>query len=251
MIKKLCLQTWSVRDHMQDAKSIKESFEKLKAMGYDQIQTADERIPYPEFAKLAKEAGIEIVGTHYSFEKMENDIEGAIEEHKLMGTTNMGVGGWGFQTEADVYDFIERANKIADRISKEGMKFTYHNHYHEFRKFGDKTIMEMLAEGLDKDKTSFVLDTYWVQYSGGDSIEWIKKLAGRIDILHLKDMMVDKDCKIVSTEIGNGNMNFKGIIKAAEETGVKYFCVEQESYDGRDSIECVKDSSEYLHKYYM
>ena len=55
---------------------------------------------------------MEIVGTHYSFEKMEEDIEGAIAEHKALGTTNMGIGGYHFKTEEDVNVFIEKANKI-------------------------------------------------------------------------------------------------------------------------------------------
>lgn len=49
------------------------------------------------------------------------------------------------------------------------MKFTYHNHSHEFiRLENGKTAMEMLMEGLDSKNTTFVLDTYWVQHGGGD-----------------------------------------------------------------------------------
>jgi hypothetical protein len=28
--------------------------------------------------------------------------------------------------------------------------------------------MDMLVDGLDPEKISFVLDTYWVQHGGGD-----------------------------------------------------------------------------------
>lgn len=252
---KLCLQLWSVRDYMKDAESIKSTFKKLKEIGYDQVQTAGSPIPYSEMAKLAKEAGIEIVGTHYDFDKMLNDTEGAIEEHKLMGANCMGIGGFFCKTEKEIYEFIEKANTIAARIAKEGMKFTYHNHHGEFQKYGDKTMMQILADGLDKDNTSFVLDTHWVQRGGGDPIEWINKLSGRIDILHLKDMQIirNENGEVIPAfaEIGSGNMNFKGIMEAAKKAGVKYYCVEQDESYGKDPFECVKASSDYIHKNFM
>ena len=98
------------------------------------------------------------------------------------------------------------------------------------------------------------MDTYWVQNAGGDVCKWIEKLAGRIDILHLKDMGIKKDEEGYAisfiTEIGNGNMNFADIIKTAEKAGVKYFCVEQDTCPG-DSLDSVKFSSEYIHKNFM
>ena len=254
MIKKLGLQLYSVRDHMTDEASILDTFKKLKAMGYDEGQTAGCQIPYEKYGEIAKETGIKIVGTHDNFDLMVSDVKQAIKNHKFLDTTNMGIGGRQYTSEQDVIDFIKAANKVANDIYSEGFKFTYHNHSHEFIKFGGKTIMDMLVEGLDPEKTSFVLDTYWVQNAGGDVCKWIEKLAGRIDILHLKDMGIRKDEEGYAisfiTEIGNGNMNFADIIKTAEKAGVKYFCVEQDTCPG-DSLDSVKFSSEYIHKNFM
>ncbi len=260
MIKSIGLQLWSVKDYLKSEDEVKSTFKKLKEMGYDEVQTAGAPVPYEDLARIAKENGLKIVGTHYSFEKMENDIEGAIADHKAMETTNMGIGGYHFKTEEDVNTFIEKANKIADRISKEGMKFTYHNHSHEFVEINGKTVWQRLVDGLDKDKTSFVLDTYWVQAAGGDVVDWIEKLAGRIDIIHLKDMGMwhtdhtgsDTIEKYV-TPVGSGNMNFERIIEASVKAGVKYFCVEfeQEGWDKRDTMKCVEMCSDYLHKNFM
>ena len=251
MIKKIGVQLYTIRKYMETAEDIKNSFAKLKELGYDEVQTAGCKIPYEDFGKYAKEAGITIVGTHDSFDMMLNDLEQSIKNHKALGTTNMGIGGAlsRMKTEEDVIEFIKAANKIADRIYEEGFKFTYHNHSGEFIKFNGKTIMDMLVEGLNPEKTSFVLDTYWVQHGGGDVRYWIEKLAGRIDILHLKDMGRDNNGPYI-TEIGNGNLYFDGIIETALKAGVKYFVVEQDSCPG-DPFDSLKISSDYIHARYM
>lgn len=78
-----------------------------------------------------------------------------------------------------VEKFIEDANKVADRIYEEGMKFVYHNHSHEFCVLSNgKRMIDMLIEGLDPVKTSFELDTCWVQNAGGN-VESLDRKAGR------------------------------------------------------------------------
>lgn len=250
MIKKFGLQLFSVRANFNTEEEARATFKKLADMGYSEAQTAGcYGFAYDKFREMANDAGIEIVGTHDNFDMMKKDIEGSIENHKKLGTTNMGIGGFRPTCAKDVEEFIEAANKIAKRIAKEGMKFTYHNHSQEFIKLDNgKTTMEMLMEGLDKENTSFVLDTYWVQNAGGDVCTWIEKLAGRIDILHLKDMAVKYDeetGKVVSyiTEVGNGNIDFAKIIETAEKCGVKYYCVEQDNCQSFDSM---KASADYI-----
>ena len=251
-IKKLGLQLYSIRDFMTTEEDIRESFAKIKAAGYDQAQTAGCAIPYDRFGALAKEYGIEIIGTHDDFDMMVNDFDRSLENHKLLGTTNMGIGGFNTDSPEKVSEFIEKANIVAKKAAANGMKFTYHNHSTEFIKLSNgKTIMEMLVEGLDKDNATFCLDTYWVQHGGADPREWIEKLAGRIDIIHLKDMKrVKNEYGIQNiTEIGNGNMNWKGILECAEKAGVKYYIVEQDTNWSPNCFAAVKKSADYLRKF--
>lgn len=252
MIKSLGVQLFTIRDYMKDAGQIRESFRKLKELGYDEGQTAGCSISAAEFGQIAKETGIKIVGTHSSFEDMLQNIDKVMEEHRALGTTNIGVGGMPgqyFSSVEGIKEFIRLANSIADTIYEHGFKFTYHNHSGEFRKLDGVRIMDMLADGLNHDKTSFVLDTYWVQHGGGDVIDWMKKLSGRIDILHLKDMGVNEKGPFI-TEILEGNLNFDGIIQTAEEIGVKYYNVEQDTCPG-DPFDSLKISSDNIHARYM
>ena len=244
---KLGVQLYTIRECMTTEEDIKVSFEKLKKLGYDEIQTAGCKIPYARFGELAREAGLTIVGTHDNFDLMYTDPTQAMDNHDLLGTKIMGIGGFFKQTAEDYRDFIARANTVAANIRARGFKFTYHNHSHEFFKLDGKLIMDMLIEGLDPTNTGFVLDTYWVQHGGGDVRHWIEKLAGRIDILHLKDMAKSSDNNPPQyiTEVGSGNLYWQGIIETALRTGVRSFVVEQDSCPG-DPFDSLRMSSDYL-----
>lgn len=251
MIKELGVQLYTIRDHMQDEDSMRSSFRRLKELGYDVGQTAGYFVGAEKFAEIAKETGLKICGTHCGFGELIADPDKAMREHELLGTTNIGIGGMPGEARASVEaleDFIEKANKFAAYIGKSGFKFTYHNHSFEFSKLGGKRMMDYLVEGFDPENVSFVLDTYWVQHGGGDVRAWMEKLAGRIDILHLKDMGMAQSQYI--TEIGQGNINFDGIIETAEKIGVKHYVVEQDTCPG-DPFDSLKISRDYIKAKYM
>ena len=253
------LQIYSVRDKMTSAEGIASTFKALREMGYTQLQTAGvPAVSYEDYGRMAAEAGLQIVGTHDNFQQMCEDFDQALANHKALGTKLMGVGGFNPQPDnTDIAlweEFIEKANKVAANCAKHGMKFTYHNHSHEFIRLANgKTAMDMLVEGLDPVNASFVLDTFWVQHGGGDVRYWIEKLTGRIDILHLKDMQRLRTLHELRgwqmfTEIGNGNLQWDLILEAAEKAGVKYYVVEQDTCPG-DSLDSMKISADYLKRF--
>ena len=258
MFQKLGLQLYTVRDYMNDEASIDETFARLVKMGYTEGQTAGANVELPAFAELAKKHGMSIVGTHYDFDKIVNDPKATMALHDKLGTKNVGIGGMPGDARHS-YDglmkFIETFNKSAELYAKEGYKLTYHNHSFEFVKVKDnKTMMDYLTEQLDPQNISFVLDTCWVAHGGADVRFWLEKLAGRIDILHLKDIepYFNENKKITQgyTEIGNGNIWWDGVLDTAEKIGVKHYVVEQ---DGRwidgDPFKSLQASRDYLAKY--
>jgi sugar phosphate isomerase/epimerase len=226
-------------------------------MGYTEGQTAGANVELPMFADLAKKHGMSIVGTHYDFVKIVNDPKATMALHDKLGTKNVGIGGMPGEAR-ESYDglmkFIETFNQSAALYAKEGYKLTYHNHSFEFVKVKDnKTMMDYLVSELDPNSISFVLDTCWVAHGGADVRFWLEKLAGRIDILHLKDIepyFHEKKITQGYTEIGNGNIWWDGVLETAERIGVKHYVVEQ---DGRwidgDPFKSLQVSRDYLTRY--
>ena len=254
MKKELSIQVYTVRDAMQTAEQTADTFQKLAAYGYTGIQTAGAfSFGVEAYAKAAQDAGLRVVGTHLGLDLLE-DTQETVRIHKLLGTTKAGTGGMpGMGDESFDYatleHLIERMNRIAENLGHYGMKFTYHNHSREFARIhGRETIMDILVKELDPKNASFVLDTYWVQHAGGNVLEWIEKLAGRIDILHLKDKAVplhSNDGQI--TELGAGNLNFKEILRVADASGVKDYCYEQDYNFRVDPLESAKESAAYFY----
>lgn len=250
-MKNLGVQLYTIREYMQTKEEIAESFSKLKGLGYTEIQTAGMTIEAEEFLNLAKKNDLKIIGTHSDYDRIINDTDKIIEEHKLFGTTNVGTGGMGasYRKSAEtIKDYIKEVNNVAEKLSKHGMKFTYHNHSFEFKKYDGKRMFDMLIEGFDKDNVSFVFDTYWVQHGGGDIIDWMERLAGRIDILHLKDMGVNDEGPFYA-EILEGNINFDKVMKTAKDIGVSHFVVEQDVCPG-NPFDSLKLSAENIFRKY-
>ena len=255
MIKKLGLQLYSVKGFIENEQELRETFRKLREFGYTQIQTIRCKVPYAVFGTIALEEGIEIIGTHDSFDLMVEDFEQSLENHRWLRTPNMGIGYRNFESAKEVESFIVQANQVAKRAAEAGMKFTYHHHHHEFRRWENgKTTFDMLIEGLDPVNTSFVLDTFWIQRAGGEIRAWLEKLAGRVDILHLKDMKIELEPESgrylsVATEVGGGNMNWELILETAQRTGVRYYVVEQDDNCSSECFPSIRKSAEYLKQF--
>ena len=252
MFDKLGLQLYTVRDYMTTEADMERTVERLVSMGYTACQTAG--YESESMARICKKYGMEIAGTHYSFDKIINEPDETMKLHEMLGTSNIGIGSTplsGSINQQGVEDFIDIYNKAAAVYAKNGFKLTYHNHSFEFAsRDGKKTMMEYLIEGFGPD-ISFVFDTCWAANAGVDLCRMIERLAGRIDILHLKDIktvMVDNwASKQVMCEVGNGAICWDKVIKTAEDTGVKYFVVEQDDFwiDG-DPFKSLEVSKNYL-----
>ena len=48
--------------------------------------------------------------------------------------------------------------------------------------------MDIMAKESDPEYLGFELDVHWLQRGGVNPLEWIKKLEGRIKIIHIKDL---------------------------------------------------------------
>lgn len=258
MFEQLGVQLYTVRDFMQDAELIDLTFSKLARLGYTEVHTAGWKVHCDEFAELLAKHGLKAIGTHYDFAAIKNNREKTIHDHELLGTTNIGIGMMPQPARGNLDElrtFIKEFNAVAEEYGKLGYKLTYHNHDFEFRRIdGYKTTMDILYEELDPWNTTFVLDTCWVAAAGADVTDWMEKLEGRIDILHLKDFCLiydpvrEKDNRTV-TEVGHGNLCWDKIMTTAEKIGVKHYIVEQDFNFAGDAFKSLAMSAEFLKKY--
>lgn len=245
---KLGAQFYTLRDKCTTLECLSESLKRVADIGYTTVQLSGICGYEPEWMnEELKKNGLECVLTHWSPEEIKTSPLEVIERHKKIGCNYIGIGcmpGW--TSEENLEKFIRDFKEPAKILAENGCKLFYHNHQGEFAKCKDgEMIFDKLLKAFTPEELGITLDTYWVQVGGGDTCEWLEKLRGRVECIHLKDLeIVDKDQRMAP--IGNGSMNFKKIVKTAENVGVKYLLVEQDDCYGKDPFECLKTSYEYL-----
>ncbi len=157
-------------------------------------------------------------------------------------------------------DFVKRADEMAARLKEHGIDLYYHNHHVEFTKYDGEYLLDIIKNTTKH--MGFELDIHWIQRGGENPVEFIKKYAGRIRLLHLKDyrigeMKIPDDMKqfmsafsdiVEFAEVGEGSLPIKECIEAGLEGGSEYFLIEQDSTYGRDPFESLKISRDNLIK---
>lgn len=247
----IAAQMYTLREFTKTPEGLRESFRKVKEIGYKAVQVSGIGPIDPQLVKeYADESGLAICATHVPWNRMVNDLEALAAEHKLWNCKYIGLGSLPaeYQTSQEGYrSFVRQASDIARTLKeKHGLQFIYHNHDFEFERYDGVTGMDVLINESDAEVLGFELDLYWVQAGGGSPVNWVRKVEGRMKVVHLKDMAI-VERKPAFAEIGEGNMNYPDIIEACRETGVEWYVVEQDVCR-RDPFESLAISLNYLKK---
>ena len=234
----LAAQLYTVRDFTNTPADIATTMKKVKQLGYDAVQcSALGAIDAHELKRIVDGEGLTICATHTDYERMRDEPQAVIDEHNLWGCKHAAIGGLPqeYRSAEGYARFAKEASEVAKRLAEGGLTFSYHNHSFELEKFNGRTGLELLYEESDPKYFNSELDTYWIQHGGGDPAAWIRKLKGRADIIHLKDMAMDGRTQLFA-EVGEGNLNWPAILDACKEAGVEWYIIEQDTCQ-RDPFE--------------
>ena len=249
---KFGLNLYSLRDCIKTEAEFADTARKLKEMGYSYLQFSGAPFDADMIKRVSDEAGIPFILTHVPMDRIIGDTEALMEEHARFGCKNIGLGAMGSKVVVDeklCKETVEKLNAAAEKMKQNGFSFFYHNHHHEFFKYGDQTLYDYMIENAPY--INFTLDTYWLQYGGVSVVEYVEKLRGRIGCVHLKDYLVVQKEKLIPqfAPVGDGVMNFKSIVPKMLESGTEYFIVEQDNaVEFPDPFEQVGRSISFLKK---
>ncbi len=160
-------------------------------------------------------------------------------------------------------DMAKQAEEYALKLKEDGIDLYYHNHHIEFMKVDGEYLLDIIR--ANAPHLGFELDTHWIQRGGENPVEIIKKYAGSVRLLHLKDYRIanlempdlsgpnamekfsQAFANIVQfAELGQGNLPLKDCIEAGLAGGAEYFLIEQDDSYGRDPFDCLRDSRAHL-----
>lgn len=245
-------QLYTVRMFMQNETDFARAMKRVAAIGYKTVQlSAAGKIAPKRVREICDENGLEIVLTHTDPERIRTDIQGVIEDHKVMGCRYVGMGSMPdrYRNAEWIQYFSEDYLESAKALKAAGMKLMYHNHHFEWAKMPDgRTLMDALLESMPADLMGITLDTYWVQAAGEDVAAYIAKVADRLQCVHYKDYAIVNGTPRLDV-IGRGQIDFKALTAQLKKQGTtEYVLVEQDDCYGESPFDCLKESFNHIMK---
>lgn len=226
----LAAQLYTLREFLKTPEDIAKSLPKVAALGYRAVQlSALGPIDTRELKRLLDGEGLTVCATHVGFERLRDDLDGVVEEHRILNCKHVAIGSMpnDYRSGEGYHRFAKEASEVARRMQERGLVFGYHNHSFELEKFDGKTGLEILYSESDPAAFTAEIDTYWIQHGGGDPAWWIRRMKGRSPLVHLKDMVM-RGREQLMAEVGEGNLNWPEILAACREAGAEWYIVEQD-----------------------
>ncbi|MCX7013016.1 MAG: sugar phosphate isomerase/epimerase, partial [Candidatus Sumerlaeota bacterium] len=217
-------QMYTVREFTKTAKDCLESLKKLEKIGYRAVQLSAvgcfqgnaPEVDAQTMRKMLDDHGMKCIATHCNWDQLVKDIDKMTADLRALGCTYTAIGSAAKHYvdggAAGYRRLVKDAPPIIAKFKAAGIRFGYHNHAHEFlRDASGLRPIDVLVHEAPKD-LFMEIDTYWVAYAGGSPEAYLKKCAGRIDVIHVKDMyMVDRKESYMAP-VGEGNLEWDAII---------------------------------------
>lgn len=249
----ISLQTFTIRKALKDKKGLTAVLTKVKALGINSLELA--RVPFTDsyidqVVAACKVAGITVGSTQMKLKEIEKDKAWTATMHKKLNCPFCVVSVVSFshlkKGEPGIKAYAERLNELGAYLKKKDVNLLFHHHNFEFVPMGDSDGFSILMKYLDSKSVGLVFDTYWLQRSGHDPADFIRKHKGLVKGVHLRDFSLTGPIwnpGIRDAELGRGNLDFSGILEACREAEVSYGAIEQNSAHPWESL---KISLDYL-----
>jgi len=264
----LGLQLYSVRDDMK--KDPVGTLTQLAKMGYKHVEHANyiDRKFYgfspKEFKKVLDDLGLKMVAGHTVLGKNHWDESKkvftdawkyTVEDAAFMGQKYV-ISPWMDESMRKAYDdllrYMEVFNLSGELCQKSGMKFGYHNHHFEFsEQLNGMKIFDIMMKNLDVNKVVMQLDIGNMYIAGAKALDVIGQYPGKFEMIHVKDeVAVNTAEKYESAILGKGIIPVKDVLTICRKTGgTKVYIIEQESYQGKAPLDCMKENIDIMKKW--
>jgi sugar phosphate isomerase/epimerase len=242
-----------------DEAELKASLQQIASIGFQEVEPwhAAYSIPADRLRSDIVESGLKVASGHFEYADLTADLSGQLAYAKALGLRWVACpmlpkSQW---TSADGFHTAARQfNEWAKRVNDMGMRFAFHNHDYEFRKFDGTTGYDILLQETDPNLVFYEMDCYWITQAGYDPLQMLNRLGKRVRMLHIKDRKPGypssndmSDSSAHFTEVGKGGINWPTLLAAAEKLQIEHYFIEQDHIEG-PPLESLRISYNYLQK---
>ena len=235
---KLSMQTYTVRDKIEN--DLWGTLKGLRDMGLGYIEIGGTfGLPVKEFKDRLDGLGLKISGNHVGVAELEGNFERIVEENRILDNHYVILPS----VDKELYSLgwasvARRVEPLGAKLRDAGFAFAYHNHAFEFPLENGKPGLDVLYETADPALLQAQIDTYWVAYGGGDPAAYIRKLSGRVPLVHFKDGETGRG-EPYFLEAGQGELDWDDILAACKTSTVDFGAIELD-FCPRDSMESAR-----------
>lgn len=146
---------------------------------------------------------------------------------------------------------IDRFNEIGAKVREAGMRFAYHNHNMEARRYGNIVAFDEVLRLTDPSVVGIEFDIGNFVAGGGDPYPYLAKYPQRFELAHVKEW-ADPFTPTVSIKfpdyapLGKGKTDWKRLIAALDKTNVKEIFIEQDGTAAKDEVGAVSQAYQFL-----
>lgn len=275
---KIGVQAMMLKKHVAD-RGAYDVWKQLAGIGFSVVEVSQVSLTpetRDEIARANDEFGMSVAAISAGMgptggggnDSLRESFDKIVSDCQALGTNRVRIGMLPMEALASkesLINFARDTNEMARRMSDHGIILSYHNHHIEFAKIDGQHILDLIKETAPDLKLE--IDVHWVQRGGMDPVTVLNKYSGLVDLVHLKDYRIavpppeafealaagDRATwqqywsKIVQfAEVGQGNLDFAGVVEAGIDAGAEYLLIEQDDQYGRDIFDCLSDSREHL-----
>lgn len=244
------LQLYTLRDDLpKDPKGV---LQQVASFGYKQLEGFEGGqgmfwgMSHTDFKKFVNDLGMDFVSSHCN---TRDNFEQKAAQAAEIGMKYLIHPYLGPQKTLDDYkkaaDFF---NTRAEICRAAGIRFAYHNHDYSFKQVDGQFPQDIFMQNTDPAKMDYEMDIYWVVTAGQDPKAWFDKYPNRFRLGHVKDRRKGTTEVADSVVVGTGSIDYNDILKKAEASGMQYFIVEQERYDGTTPLKATQDDAEAMRR---
>ncbi len=176
------LQMFSLRDISET--DMDRALKCAKEAGYSHVEFAGFKgYTADALAAMIQKYGLAVYGTHSRVGLSAGELDQTLADHKTLGSRNFTISSHPILDPAARRSFIETVQYAAPILADNGIAIHYHNHSQEFLGSGFAVYDELVR----KTPLNFQIDIYHIFAAGLDPIAVMKRFAGRIRCIHLRD----------------------------------------------------------------
>ncbi|CAN5766884.1 sugar phosphate isomerase/epimerase [soil metagenome] len=222
---KIGIQLYTVRDHTKG--DMLSTLDALAAFGYEYIETAGYgNATAKEVRSTLDRTGMQAISSHVSFQRLTHELDAVTDEMLTLGCQWVVIPRLApeYRSPTGITAASALMNEWSHRFAEAGLSFGYHNHEFEFEVIDSSTMFDRIRDETAEANLSLEIDLGWALYAGADPVSLIRENAGRVPLLHGKDLSADRG----SATTGTGILPWPEIVQAARESSVEFLIVEND-----------------------